>query len=296
MALQALLAKLQASGIQLRKSDGALAVSGGRGALDQSLVSELRVHKAALLDMIQGEGWWSPPPIRPEMLTLVELNQAEIERIVAAVPGGARNVQDVYPLAPLQEGIFFHHLLATEGDPYLQGSLSRFDGRASLDAYLGAMQAVIDRHDVLRTAVVWEGLPEPVQVVWREARLGVEEVELDPTGGDAATRLWARFGPRSHRLDVRRAPMMRVHFARDGEGDGWVMLWQQHHLIGDHVSSDVFREEIRAHLRGRADELPAPLPFRNYVAQARLGVSRAEHEAYFRELLGDVDEPTAPFG
>ena len=77
-------------------------------------------------------------------------HREEMGRIVGSVAGGVSNVQDIYPLVPLQEGILFHHLMGGEGDPYLLELLLSFDRRTRLDAYLGAMQAVIDRHDILR--------------------------------------------------------------------------------------------------------------------------------------------------
>ena len=69
-----------------------------------------------------------------------------------------------------------------------------------------------------------------------------------------------------------------------------------HHLISDHTSMEILFDEVGAHLSERFAQLPAPLPFRSFVAQARLGISREEHEAFFRQMLADVDEPTAPFG
>lgn len=234
--------------------------------------------------------------ITPAMLPLVDLRQEEIDLIASRVPGGAANVQDIYPLAPLQEGILFHHMLESEGDVYLAATLLAIDRRERLDRYTEALQAVIRRHDILRTSVVWDGLSEPVQVVWRDAPLSIEQVVLDPADGDIAAQLNARFDPRHYRLDIRQAPMMQLFIAEDPVNDRWLVLEMMHHLMGDHATLAVMQEEIRAHLSGQADTLPEPLQFRDFVAQTRLGVSREEHEAFFTRLLGDIDEPTDPFG
>ena len=162
--------------------------------------------------------------ITPQMLPLAQLTAEDIDRIVSRVPGGAANIQDIYPLAPLQEGILFHHLMSREADPYLLASQFGFASRALLDGFLGALQKVVDRHDILRTAVMWEGLPEPVQVVWRRAVLPVETVQLDPAAGDVAEQLYARFDPRRQHIDIGQAPLLRVYLAQDPERGGWSML------------------------------------------------------------------------
>ncbi|EUB87249.1 non-ribosomal peptide synthetase [Pseudomonas sp. GM30] len=234
--------------------------------------------------------------ITSDMLTLLQLDQPTIDRIVATVPGGAANVQDIYPLAPLQEGILYHHITAAQGDPYLLQSQLAFDSIERVEAFAAALRQVMARHDILRTAVLWEGLTTPVQVVWREAILPLQEVELDPANGPIIEQLHQRFNARRYRLDVSQAPLMRLVYARDPVLDRVVGILLFHHLAMDHIALEVMRGEMQASLSGQVVALAPPVPYRNYVAQTRLGVSEQEHEAFFRAQLADIDEPTLPFG
>ncbi|WP_342775165.1 amino acid adenylation domain-containing protein, partial [Nonomuraea diastatica] len=222
--------------------------------------------------------------ITPELLPLVELSQEQIDRIVANIPGGTANVQDIYPLAPLQEGMLFHHLMSLDSDAYVLSNLLAIDTRERLDEFLEALQTVIDRHDVLRTSLVWEGVSRPVQVVHRHARLTVEQVDAAELAGV------------DKRIDLGTAPLVRVLTAHDAANDRWLLLVLMHHVIDDNTSLQTIVGEVGAIMAGRADELPAPVPYRNVVAQAVLGISEAEHEEFFTGMLAGIGEPTAPYG
>ncbi|CAG8863571.1 Tyrocidine synthase 3 [Pseudomonas fluorescens] len=234
--------------------------------------------------------------ITPDLLSLTRLDQPAIDQIVATVAGGAANVQEIYPLAPLQEGILYHHLSAVEGDPYLLQWRLAFDSLERLHAWTAALQQVIDRHDILRTAVVWQGLDSPQQVVWRKADLAVEAVGLDSSEGSVIEGLERRFDARHHRLDLSRAPLLRMVHAEDPANGEVAALLLFHHLVLDNTAMEVVCREMQAVLFEAPADLAPPVPYRNYVAQVTLGNDQPRHEAFFTDMLGDVDEPTLPCG
>ena len=239
--------------------------------------------------------------ITPQMLPLVDLSEADIQNIVARVAGGAENIQDIYPLAPLQEGILFHHLKgAAQADAYVLAGALEFESRQRLDAFIEALQAAVDRYDSLRTAIVWEQVSQPVQVVYRKATLPVDEVELD-MGNDARTQVmeWARSDRQW--LDLRCAPLVRLRIAADRSGerwpDGrWYALLQLHHVVIDGRSLNALMGEIVARLDARTWQARQAAPYRNHVAQALAYGSTSKAETFFETKLADVEEPTAPFG
>ena len=130
-----------------------------------------------------------------------------------------------------------------------------FDSRARWMLYLQAMQAVIDRHDILRTAVVWEGLPEPVQVVWRKASAGGRGGVGAGGGRCSRADCTQRFDPRQYRIDLRRRRCCAFTSREDAAKGRWLMMQLQHHLMMDHTTLEVMQEEIEAHLAGEGGRL-----------------------------------------
>ncbi|KAF9993764.1 hypothetical protein BGZ80_008041, partial [Entomortierella chlamydospora] len=185
--------------------------------------------------------------------------------------------------------------MATKGDPYLVIFCAAFDSRELLDRYLGSVQKVVNRHDILRTAIMWEQLSTPAQVVLRQAPLSITELQLDPSDGPMRVQLSNLFDPRERRIDLAQAPLMRFAIAQESDGR-WMAVQLMHHIIDDHTSLKQMMDEIQVIFDGHHDNLPEPQQFRNLIAQVRSGPSAAEHERYFRKMLYEIDTPALPYG
>ncbi|MFG3513205.1 amino acid adenylation domain-containing protein [Streptomyces bobili] len=232
--------------------------------------------------------------ITPDLLALIDLTQEQIDTVVAAVPGGAAGIQDIYPLLPTQEGIFFHHLMDPDNDPYLVSTLYVAEDEQACARFIDSLQRIVDRHDVMRTAVLTAGLPEPVQVVHRAARLPVERTMLaagrDPE--EQARELLAR----QERMRLDSAPLLRLVVAEEPHSQRRHLLLTAHHLIEDATSLRLILQELAVHMAGRVDLLSTPAPYRDFVSHTLARHTEDDTVAYFRATLGDVTEPTTPFG
>ena len=91
------------------------------------------------------------------------------------------------------------------------------------------------------------------------------------------------------------APLLAADTSAERGSQRWTLTLFVHHIVNDNYSDQLLLREIQLLMMGRGHELPAPLPYRNFIARARLSRT-PEFEAYFRRQLADIDAPTAPFG
>ncbi|MQY03035.1 non-ribosomal peptide synthetase [Actinomadura macrotermitis] len=285
---------LEAGGIVRDGAGGpelTLTLSWPGALLEEHQVRELADGWAAMLAGLAAHGAAPGAGGRtPSDLPLAGLGQEQVEELETAVPA----LTDVWPLSPLQEGLFFHALYAEDAlDAYSGQGMLGLDGPLDPAVLRAAGQALLDRHANLRTGFrQLADLDKPVQVVvdrvelpWREAdlsdaadpeaaadRLAAEELALgfDPARPPLLRFLLLRFGPRRHRL-----------------------VLTNHHILMDGWSLPVFLRELTALYEAGGDPaaLPPAPPYRDYLSWLGRQDADAARQAWAAELAG-LTEPT----
>ncbi|HSR23570.1 MAG TPA: amino acid adenylation domain-containing protein [Candidatus Eisenbacteria bacterium] len=236
--------------------------------------------RAALRELVSRPG---PRALAPADFPLAGLRQDELDAMLAERP----DLEDVYPLSPLQQGLLFHTLADPDRRVYVQHHCFALNGDLDVEALREAWRGVLERHEVLRSEIVVEGVREPLHVIranvvlpWQEEDWrGLPEAEQDGGLGE-----WQRAGD---------GLGLRLALFRVGELTHW-MAWSHHHLLVDGWSVGLLLRELferySALVRGERPRLGRARPYREYVRWLReRGLEGAE--AYWRRALAGLDEP-----
>jgi len=207
-----------------------------------------------------------------------------------------KNVEDLYPLSPLQQGMLFHTLYSPGTGAYLEQYGMNLRGSVDVDAFRAAWQRVVDRHGVLRTGFVWEGVPQPLQAVFRQVELPFTFEDWSGVNATEREHRYQRELERERRagLDLVKAPLMHVRLYRFGPAE-WRFGLTTHHLLLDGWSLPIVMGEFGAIyaglLQGEAPSLPARPPFREYITWLNKQDAGAA-EAFWRARLAGITAPT----
>ena len=222
----------------------------------------------------------------PSDFPLARLDQAAVDVIQLRA---MTVIEDVYPLTALQEGMLFHSRLAPGSGVYWVQNGLLLDGELDLAALRRAWELVFSRHAVLRSTVVWDGVPGPLSVVSRSVPLPWQV--LDWSGVDEGGQREAVAGymaaDRARGADFSQPTLVRIALMRLG-GGRHQLVWSYHHLLLDGWSVPiVLGELIEAYHCYRAGEQPphhVHRPFRDFVAWIT-GQDLAAAGAYWQEQL-----------
>ncbi len=206
------------------------------------------------------------------------------------------NIEDIYELSPMQQGMLFHTLYAPESGVYFEQLNCTLRGDLNVSAFKQAWQQVVARHPVLRTCFYWEDLDKPLQVVNEQVELPWVEYDwcgLTPTEQQNQLETFLQ-ADRQQDFELNQAPLMRFALMRVQE-DTYQFVWSFHHVLIDGWSGSIIFKEVFAFYealkRGQSLSLKLPHPYRDYIVWLQQqDLSQAED--FWRKALQGFTAPT----
>jgi amino acid adenylation domain-containing protein len=211
-----------------------------------------------------------------------------------------KNIESIYPLSPVQQGMLFHTLLAPKSGVYFNQVLYTLTGRLQKVALQRAWQRVVDRYEALRTLFVWQAREKPLQIVRRRVALPWQELDWRGLPADEQNAKLAAFlqADRQRGFDLTQPPLMRLALIRLGENHH-ELVWSHHHLLIDGWSSFLILKDVMAVYQatcdGRDCRLEPVRPYRDYINWLRRQ-DPSKVEGFWRTALKGFAAPTPLLG
>jgi amino acid adenylation domain-containing protein/non-ribosomal peptide synthase protein (TIGR01720 family) len=224
--------------------------------------------------------------LTPSDVPLAGLSQAHLD----SLPIAAQRIEDIYPLAPMQQGILFHSLYDADASAYVYQMLLDIDG-LDVPRFQQAWQRVVDRHEVLRAGFIWgrDGLDTPLQVIYRQLTLEMPEVDVRAEPDVQAVLEARALADRERGFDLQNPPLLRLCLLRTAD-DRHRLIFTCHHILMDGWSNSRMFGEVLQDYAGHP--VPSALGrYRDFLAWLQRQDKDAA-QAFWRGQLTELDEPT----
>ena len=207
-----------------------------------------------------------------------------------------KNIEDIYPLSPMQEGMLFHKILDDKSDEYFEQLSCNLSGELNFYFFQKAWQKVIDRNSVLRTSFVYKKSKRMVQVVHKKVQLNILHDDLSDLNDDVKEKRIKDILLRDRKdgIDLSKVPIIKLRIIKLEE-QKHKFIWNHHHIILDGWSLPLILKEVffyyESFRKNRNDDLPPSTPYKNYITW--LGNKNIDDEKVFwKNYLKDLDSPT----
>ncbi|KPY89750.1 Pyoverdine sidechain peptide synthetase II, D-Asp-L-Thr component, partial [Pseudomonas syringae pv. tomato] len=219
--------------------------------------------------------------VTPSDFPLAHLTQAQLD----ALPIAAGEIEDIYPLSPMQQGMLFHSLFDSGAGNYINQMRVNISG-LDVPRFHNAWQSAVNNHEVLRSCFVSQS-EQSLQVV--QSQVTLPFVELDARGKPQNwLDDWAQ-ADRQQGFDLAQGPLLRLAVLRTAD-DRWQLIYTSHHILMDGWSSSRLLGEVLQRYSGQMPPKQAGR-YRDYI-QWLQDQDADVSERFWTAELAELDEPS----